>query len=234
MAVNKQQQSILFCIITVSLMIAIIPIEVHASTIYNTALIILPGDPFYGLKITMEEIRQSFTWDKTAKAQIIGERIDERQKEVQALAKQNREIPKDFDRQTTKLVDELKDISNTINTTTDEPAQDESGNVVLDAINAGIQKAKDTGEVVVALSYIDQFNDIRKISNLDEQRIQAVQLDTKINDLNIVKKNCEQKIITLDVINSNSTYLESIEKVCSGVRNVPDGMIKSIIAERIN
>jgi len=82
---------------------------------------------------------------------------------------------------------------------------------------------------VVTATFAGEFNEIqvivndflvlREIRNLEDAEIKAAQLDERINNLELVKSYCEEKISSLELSRESEPY-ERLQELCPALKSI--------------
>ena len=75
------------------------------------------------------------------------------------------------------------------------------------------------GELNEIRSVVDEFIVLMKIRGTDEGKLLALELDEKINNLELVKMSCNQKISTLELAFEINPY-EKIQQICPALKKI--------------
>lgn len=75
------------------------------------------------------------------------------------------------------------------------------------------------GELSEIRVLVNDFLELRKSPNSPDTKIKAAELDSKINNLDIVRKYCNQKISTLELAFENDPYAK-LQQMCPALKKV--------------
>ena len=75
------------------------------------------------------------------------------------------------------------------------------------------------GELNEIRTITDEFMVLMTIRGTDEGRLLALELDEKINNLQLVKMSCNQKISTLELAFERNPY-EKIQQICPALEKI--------------
>ena len=75
------------------------------------------------------------------------------------------------------------------------------------------------GELNEIRDIVNGFLVLREIRYSEEAEILAMELDQKINNLQLVKMHCNEEIITLDLAYEKNPY-EKIQQLCPALKNL--------------
>lgn len=88
------------------------------------------------------------------------------------------------------------------------------------SLYASITTAALAGELDEIRDVVNEFLILREIRNTDEAEILALKLDKRINDLELVKMYCDQKISTFDLANEKNPY-KKLQQICPTLKDLP-------------
>lgn len=86
-------------------------------------------------------------------------------------------------------------------------------------IQASVVTMAYSGEFPEIQQIVKEFLYLREIRSLDESKEYADKLDTKINNLGLVKMYCQQRISTLELSFEQNPY-EKVQQICPALKNV--------------
>jgi len=75
------------------------------------------------------------------------------------------------------------------------------------------------GELSEIRVLVNDFLELRKSPNSPDTKVKATELDSKINNLDIVRKYCNQKISTLELAFENDPYAK-LQQMCPALNKV--------------
>jgi hypothetical protein len=75
------------------------------------------------------------------------------------------------------------------------------------------------GEINQLSTLVDEFLELRENRNSKNAQDMAEKLDTKINNLQLVKMFCDEEISTLELVFENNPY-KKLQKICPELKNI--------------
>jgi len=87
------------------------------------------------------------------------------------------------------------------------------------SLYASVTTAALAGELIEIRDIVNGFLVLREIRYSEEAEILAMELDQKINNLQLVKMHCNEEIITLDLAYEKNPY-EKIQQLCPSLKNL--------------
>ena len=75
------------------------------------------------------------------------------------------------------------------------------------------------GEINEIKTAVDEFLVLRTISETEDRKLLAEKIDERINNLELVKKYCNQEISTLDLSYEKNPY-EKLRQMCPGLESL--------------
>ena len=76
------------------------------------------------------------------------------------------------------------------------------------------------GELSEIRVLVNDFLELREFPNSPDTKVKATELDSKINNLELVRKYCDQKISTLELAFENDPYTK-LQQICPALKKVP-------------
>jgi hypothetical protein len=89
----------------------------------------------------------------------------------------------------------------------------------LQNIQTSVVTAAFTGEFNEIEDIVNEFLVLREIRNSEDAQIKAAQLDEQINNLELVKSYCEEKISTLELSRESDPY-ERLQELCPALKSI--------------
>jgi len=86
-------------------------------------------------------------------------------------------------------------------------------------IQTSVITAAFTGEFNEIEDIVNDFLVLREIRNSEDATIKAAQLDERINNLELVKSYCEEKISTLELSRESDPY-EKLQEMCPALKSI--------------
>jgi hypothetical protein len=89
----------------------------------------------------------------------------------------------------------------------------------VQSLYTSVTTAALAGELTEIRNVINEFLVLRQIRSSDEGELLAEELDHRINNLQLVKMHCNEKISTLDLAYEKNPY-EKIQQLCPTLKNL--------------
>ena len=86
-------------------------------------------------------------------------------------------------------------------------------------IQTSVVTAAFSGEFNEIEGIVNDFLVLREIRNFEDVQIKAAKLDERINDLELVKSYCEEKISSLELSRESDPY-ERLQKICPALKSI--------------
>jgi len=173
---------------------------------------ILPDSPFYGFKLFAEDMKEAFTFDDQAKAELKTIHAIERTLESETMAKQNKQIPIIVQE---NYVKKMHDIGEIIKT----PRSNSDNLGFFDRLKVSFTILANQDELNQIRFIVTDFDDMKKLGY--EQKVwRSELLDDKINNMHIVKSTCPEPISSLELSESNHPY-KRLQEVCPALASLP-------------
>lgn len=143
--------------------------------------------------------------------------VEELQREIQAKAMKNEEIPDEFEVRRQNVLDKAESVLETIKSKMPVNAQDKSDVTtrLTNAFDNRINELKRVGEYNDILQAVHDFQKLKSIDDPDEKKQFAHELDARINLLHSVKSGCEKRIDSIAISESNDPYKELQQNYCN-------------------
>ena len=90
---------------------------------------------------------------------------------------------------------------------------------IVQSLPAPLLTVAYAGEVNQFSSLIDEFLELRENRNSKNAKVMADKLDTKINDLQLVKMFCNEEISTLELVFERNPY-KKLQQICPELKNI--------------
>ena len=173
---------------------------------------ILPDNPFYGFKLFIEDVKETFASSYQEKAELNTLHAIERTKESEAMAQMNREIPISVQENYVQKMNDIEDIIIS-------PRSNDDDLSFFEKLKVSYTILANQDELNQIRYFLSDFEEMRKM-DYNDREWRSQELDNKINSMHIVKQTCPEPINTLQLSDSDKPY-QQLQKVCPALKGLP-------------
>ena len=173
---------------------------------------ILPDNPFYGFKLFIEDVKESFASSDQEKAELKTIHAIERTRESEAMAELNREIPISVQENYVKKMNEIEDIIIS-------PRSNDDDLSFFEKLRISYTILANQDELNQIRYFLSDFRDMQKM-DYEDKLWRSQELDRKINDMYVVKQACPEPIKTLELSESSHPY-KTLQEKCPALKGLP-------------
>lgn len=173
---------------------------------------ILPDNPFYGFKLFIEDVKESFASSDQEKAELKTIHAVERTRESEAMAELNREIPLSVQENYVKKMNEIEEIIIS-------PRSNDDDLSFFEKLKVSYTILANQDELNQIRYFLSDFRDMQKM-DYDDKVWRSQELDNKINQMYVVKQACPEPIQTLELSESSHPY-KALQEKCPALKGLP-------------
>lgn len=185
--------------------------------------------PFsWKVRFFFDDLREVFIFNEERKAEFRLAQIQDIQDEITKLADNNEPISRQFE---DRRIEKLQKVETTLKLIKEkQPEQAQQKSDIVRRLETVIQTLRNLGElndIRLALQDFEKLRTNNELTNIQRETM-ANQIDNRINSLDSVRDNCDQRISSMDLAFEDDPY-KSIQDICPILKSTPLVTAKDII-----